>query len=270
MAGPLPLLPLARLPLLERLLQCLGCTHLVPPKDAVEHGRQHHGAVGVLLREAYLGVFPAAVFDNADGAVEEISADALATVSKASGPCPDDAFAAPEADASAPVPASAAPGRQGGEARLQPEDQHADQGTAVASADDEVSFDALGSLEPRPPHVLRQLHVAVGEVAYCCEIRHGYTAGQQKRQAGVSGRGRIGQSIDARPGHEQEAHAQRVEDHGAGGPLFHLGDRVGYEVQAGYFVVVREQWLQGQWRHIVESIEGGIGIDVGIRRVGGV
>lgn len=80
----------------------------------------------MLLGESNLGILSAAVLDNADGAVEEVSADALSTVAKASRPGSDDAFASAEAHAPAPAPAFSANGRRRGEARLEPENEGSD------------------------------------------------------------------------------------------------------------------------------------------------
>lgn len=102
----------------------------------------------MLLCESHLGILAAAILDNTDGTVEEVSTDTLSTVAKASRPGSDDAFAPAEAHAPAPVSAPSANGRHGGEARLKPENEGSDQGAAVASADDEVSLDAFRALEP--------------------------------------------------------------------------------------------------------------------------
>lgn len=58
-----------------------------------------------------------------------------------------------------------------------------------------------------------------------------------------------------------------MKDHGVSGPLFHLRDRVGDEVQASDLVTVSEQRLKRQGRDIVEGVEGelGIGTDKGVR-----
>lgn len=240
-------LPLGALPLGHGGLQSLGCENLIPTEGAVEHGRQDHGAVRVLLGETNLRIPAALLLGHLDGCLEQVVADALAPELHAGGPGADDTPTAPlqRRAAALLLPDQAGVG-------LEAEDESPDQGAAEAGAQDDI-LGALCAASPRHPGppvgLLSEADVAASEVADQEDVGHGDAAGDDDAAAQV--RLCAEGLVEAGECGGVSGEAERVEEDCAEGALVHLGDGVGDQAEPLYLVLGGLEGLEGQRRDVI-------------------
>lgn len=206
----------------------------------------------MLHGEADLGVLAALLLGGADSLLEEVSADALATILELRCPGADDAPPTTEVMLGA-APPLAYEGRVG----LQPQHEGADDAVAVSGAYDDVLFTAVRTLllQPGPAHAFRQADVPIGKVPYGEQVRHGHAARQRDGGPGIA----IAELVRGSQTKGVARQADGVGDEGLGGALAHLSHRVGHEVQALDHILGFVEGLQGQRGDVVEGHEGRVG-----------
>lgn len=259
-------LPPRSLPLAHGPAQRPRRPDLVAPEAAAEEPGQQHGAVGVLLGEADLGVAAALLLGEPERLGQEGGADAGPAVPELRGPGADDA-----------PPAAQVPGpRPLGGVGLHAQDEGADEGALVPRSDDGVLLPGggvgvggggvgAGAQPRRPVRRLGEAHVAARQPARREKVHGDEAAGEEEEM----GAGTAGQGAGEGGGGGQAGEAGGVEDKGAGGAGLHLGYGVGDEVQRLALVVGRGQGLEDEVGDVIVGGERFGEERRGRRRAGG-
>lgn len=248
-----PLLLLGQIPLRHSPLQGLGCTNFVLSKRLIKHGRQQHGAIGMLQRKPNLRVLSTPVSSQTDRLTEQLLADPLAAIPGFRGPRADDALPTSQTRTAA---AALALGIRGGRSlRLEPQNDRADQVLSHSCAENDVIFAAKVGAQPvLTAHPFCEGVVAAREEANGGHVDHCDAAGEHEGSACVPV-GYVDELVYGHVGCCDCCEAERVQHDGLGSAVAHFGDGVGYEAEAVELVILGFEGIEGQGRDVVDGRE---------------